>query len=78
MSGARLLDNIPQRGVSVGVDVRRHAGRVLLQPISIHVCPCATRSLSMRYAQFVHALRATLNGVEATPSDSCSLREQEE
>jgi hypothetical protein len=62
MSGARLLDNIPQRGVSVGVDVRRHAGRVLLQPISIHV----------------YALRAVINGVEATRSDSCSLREQED
>ena len=36
VGGARLLENIPQRGILIRIDVRRHSGGILLQPIAIH------------------------------------------
>src|SRR4029077_4826717 len=36
MRSARLFEDVAQRGVAVRIDVRRHSGRVLIQPISIH------------------------------------------
>jgi hypothetical protein len=44
VGGTGLVENVPQRGIAIGVNVRRHPGWVLIQPISIQASTPRFRS----------------------------------